>query len=516
MRKRSMCHLVVFITLQFFLAIPTWAKPEDVTENEIPLEAALGLEKSKSALFGIRRAIQLHAPHVVQPVQGWIPNQGQRPQIRPEIFLPVQNPHLQPNYVPQQQPRPQVITNHHIQPHQSQIPNNSHDHHPNQNHQPQQHHNHHYQQQHPTPQPQVIHRPPVQPQVIHTVPPKPRPIYNPQPTQQPHSIQQPQYHPKHPQHSPQRPTRPRPHRPREEDQPDGESDDSTDNGNGSSDRRPGGQRDYFPPPNIVGLLEDEEATTLLSLLEAAGLLSALEGRGTFTILAPTNKAFSKLDQDVIRQLTNDADLLADVLKYHVIPGGKLFSRVIKDDLMTKTLLNDTALRFNRNENGVTVNGAEINLDKVDQKAANGIVHFLNDVIYPIPVGSLFEAMSEDNRFITLVRALEVADLIESLNTTSGPFTIFAPTDEAFDLIPREALNELLDDPSALKNVLLKHVVRGTKLSPALTFVDLIAESGDPIQVRTKRGRVSVNEATLVDGDIIALNGAIQVIDRVLL
>lgn len=266
----------------------------------------------------------------------------------------------------------------------------------------------------------------------------------------------------------------------------------------------------------MGLLEDEEATTLLSLLEAAGLLSALEGRGTFTVLAPTNKAFSKLDQDVIRQLTNDADLLANVLKYHVIPGGKLFSRVIKDDLMTKTLLNDTALRFNRNENGVTVNGAEVNLDKVDQKAANGIVHFLNDVIYPIPVGSLFEALSEDNRFITLVRALEVSDLIESLNTTSGPFTIFAPTDAAFDLIPREALNELLEDPSALKNVLLKHVVRGTKLSPALTFVDLVSESGDQIQVRTKRGRVSVNEATLVDGDIIALNGAIQVIDRVLL
>ena len=277
-------------------------------------------------------------------------------------------------------------------------------------------------------------------------------------------------------------------------------------------------RDYFPPPNIIGVLEDEEATTLLSLLEQADLLETLEGRGPFTVFAPSNEAFSKLDERTIRSLTDDRDLLRSVLEYHIVPGGKVFSNVIVDDLRADTLLDDRQLRFNVHENGiVTINGAELNQDKTDERAANGVIHFLDDVIYPIPVGSLYQVLNDDSRFVTIVRALEVADLLDLLDDPeAGPFTVFAPTDDAFDLIPREALNELLDDKNALTELLLKHVVKGTKLSPALTFTDLFSEQGTKIKVRTKKGQVYVNEAQLDDGDIVATNGAVQVIDRVLL
>ena len=69
---------------------------------------------------------------------------------------------------------------------------------------------------------------------------------------------------------------------------------------------------------------------------------------------------------------------------------------------------------------------------------------------------------------------------------------------------------------ALADVLLKHVVKGTKLSPALTFNDLETVSGDKLRVRTKRGQVWVNDARILDGDLMATNGAIQIIDKVLL
>ena len=119
------------------------------------------------------------------------------------------------------------------------------------------------------------------------------------------------------------------------------------------------------------------------------------------------------------------------------------------------------------------------------------------------------------RFVTLVRAINVAELVDELDD-NGPYTIFAPTDNAFDKISQEALNDLLDDKEALSNLLLKHVVPGTKLSRDLTFTELKSAAGDKLSVRTKKGRVFVNDAAIIDGDIIGTNGAIQVIDNVLL
>ena len=69
------------------------------------------------------------------------------------------------------------------------------------------------------------------------------------------------------------------------------------------------------------------------------------------------------------------------------------------------------MRFNINNGVVTVNGAELIEDKIDQRAANGIVHFIDDVIYPIPSGSMYQALNDDSRFITLIRAIEVAELV---------------------------------------------------------------------------------------------------------
>ncbi len=119
-------------------------------------------------------------------------------------------------------------------------------------------------------------------------------------------------------------------------------------------------------------------------------------------------------------------------------------------------------------------------------------------------------------FNTLVTAVKAADLVETLKG-DGPFTVFAPSDAAFDKVPGETLDSLLADKSALANVLTYHVVAGkvtaadvVKLSEAKTV------QGQNVKIEVKNGNVFVDGAQVVSADIEASNGIIHVIDTVIL
>jgi uncharacterized surface protein with fasciclin (FAS1) repeats len=119
-------------------------------------------------------------------------------------------------------------------------------------------------------------------------------------------------------------------------------------------------------------------------------------------------------------------------------------------------------------------------------------------------------------FKTLVTAVKAADLVETLKG-KGPFTVFAPTDKAFEKIPREKLESLLKDKKALAAVLTYHVVPGrvmaadvVKLKSAKTV------QGDPLKVEVKDKKVMINDVQVVKTDIECANGVIHVIDGVLL
>lgn len=119
-------------------------------------------------------------------------------------------------------------------------------------------------------------------------------------------------------------------------------------------------------------------------------------------------------------------------------------------------------------------------------------------------------------FTTLVTALSEADLVSALEA-EGPYTVFAPTDEAFKKLPKDVLSNLLNDKEALKNVLLYHVVSGditskqiVKLNEAMTL------NGSDIKIKVDDGKVMVNDSQVVGADVMASNGIIHVIDTVLL
>jgi|SRR5581483_7452862 len=122
------------------------------------------------------------------------------------------------------------------------------------------------------------------------------------------------------------------------------------------------------------------------------------------------------------------------------------------------------------------------------------------------------------QFNTLAKALEAAGLVETLKG-KGPFTVFAPTDEAFAKLPAGTLDELLkpENKEKLKSILLYHVVSGkvtaakvAKMTSAKTL------NGEDVKISVSGGKVMVNDATVIKADIMASNGVIHVIDTVLL
>jgi len=130
--------------------------------------------------------------------------------------------------------------------------------------------------------------------------------------------------------------------------------------------------------------------------------------------------------------------------------------------------------------------------------------------------SIVEIAVEDGRFETLVAALEAAELVDTLSG-EGPFTVFAPTDEAFGKLPEGTVEALLNDIPTLKNILLYHVTPGKVMSSqvaSLSSAETVA--GKPVSIRVEGESVMINEAMVVIVDIEASNGVIHVIDKVIL
>jgi uncharacterized surface protein with fasciclin (FAS1) repeats len=131
-------------------------------------------------------------------------------------------------------------------------------------------------------------------------------------------------------------------------------------------------------------------------------------------------------------------------------------------------------------------------------------------------GDIVETAQAAGSFNTLLEAAQAAGLVDVLKG-DGPYTVFAPTDEAFAQIPEADLNALLADPEALRSVLLYHVVPGRVLASQVVGLDSAETAqGGAVTIEVNDGVVRIDEARVVSADIQASNGVIHVIDRVLL
>ena len=258
---------------------------------------------------------------------------------------------------------------------------------------------------------------------------------------------------------------------------------------------------------------DGRFETLVAAVTAAGLVETLSGEGPFTVFAPTDDAFAALPEGAVESLLEDTPALSAILLYHVVAGDVRAADVVKLDSAVTVL--GEAVSIKVDGDSVRINDA--NVVVTDIEASNGVIHVIDAVLLPpVPLGSIVDIAAGDERFETLVAALTAAGLVETL-AGEGPFTVFAPTDDAFAALPEGTVEALLEDIPALTDILLYHVVSGdVRAADVVTLESAITVQGESVSITVEGEGVRINDALVVIADIEASNGVIHVIDAVLL
>lgn len=131
-------------------------------------------------------------------------------------------------------------------------------------------------------------------------------------------------------------------------------------------------------------------------------------------------------------------------------------------------------------------------------------------------GTIVEIAIADGRFETLVAVITAANLVGT-PSGEGPFTVFAPTDDAFAALPKGTVEALLEDIPALTDILLYHIVQGDVRAADVVALDsAVTAQGEAVSIAIEDDRVRINDSLVVIADIVASNGVTQVVDAVLL
>lgn len=255
--------------------------------------------------------------------------------------------------------------------------------------------------------------------------------------------------------------------------------------------------------------------TLAAALQAAGLVEALKGDGPYTVFAPTDEAFAKLPEGTVESLLQPANKqkLIQVLTYHVVKGRVPASKVVA--LKGAKTLNGQRVDIKFNDGKVLVDNA--NLVTTDVNCSNGVIHVIDQVILPA-ADDIPTTAANAGSFGTLLAAVRAAGLAEALAGT-GPFTVFAPTDDAFGKLPTGTVETLLkpENKGKLAEILKYHVLPGRIYSSdAIAAGEAETLQGGTVTISTSGSVARVNDARLVATDIDASNGVIHVIDSVIL
>jgi transforming growth factor-beta-induced protein len=262
---------------------------------------------------------------------------------------------------------------------------------------------------------------------------------------------------------------------------------------------------------------NSEFSILVEALMKADLVGAVaDSEAELTVFAPTNDAFVALLSELGATSLDDVpvETLTDILLYHVIGSKAMSTDLSSGYFPTLSTFSDNNLSmYIEVGEGVTING-NTTVIAADVEADNGVIHVVDKVILPPSVVDI--AIANEN-FSTLVSAVVKAGLVDALSG-EGPFTVFAPTNAAFDALFAELGIAGIDDLSAeqLTPILLYHVVSGNVLSTDLANGEVpTLKEGSSITVDLSSG-VMINESNVVAADVQGANGVVHVIDKVLL
>ena len=265
-------------------------------------------------------------------------------------------------------------------------------------------------------------------------------------------------------------------------------------------------------------------TKLVGAVKAAGLVETLKSEGPFTVFAPSDDAFAKIPEETLNSLLQpeNAEKLKSILTYHVVSGA-----VMAADAMKLT----SAKTVEGSELTIKVDGETVMIDSAkvvaaDIKCSNGVIHIIDSVIMPKPKADSATQASKDvvdtavsaGSFNTLVAAVKAAGLVETLKG-KGPFTVLAPTDDAFKKLPEGTVETLLkpENKDQLVKILTYHVIPASaKAADVSKMTSAPTVQGGMLTIKATDDGVMVNKAKVVKTDIECTNGIIHVIDSVIL
>jgi len=263
-----------------------------------------------------------------------------------------------------------------------------------------------------------------------------------------------------------------------------------------------------------GVVNDSIANiAMLSSLDGAlvanGLDIVLAGEGAFTVFAPNNEAVS--------DFTGTID--SDLLTYHVIPSKILSTDLVDGVTVEVVTVNGATLKVTRDGDAVLIEdalGRDAEVTVANIASTNGVVHIIDEVLAPIEYRTIVDLAVATDDLSTLVTALTTADLVDTLSGP-GPFTVLAPTNEAFAAIV------VPSNVTDLTNVLLYHVINGAIVSGDLSdgLVAPTVLGGQNTVTANLVGGVGFfdsmgGKSLVITADIVASNGVIHIVDAVLI
>ena len=265
------------------------------------------------------------------------------------------------------------------------------------------------------------------------------------------------------------------------------------------------------------VVENPNFSLLKAAVIRAGLASALS-TGNLTVFAPTNAAFQAAGFADANAINNaDATTLRNILLYHVL-SNRFPAQNLSHVLAGYTTLHSEQVQIVKKQS-ISVNGVIV--EQANVQATNGVIHVINRVLLP-PGGNLVEVAVANPNLTYLVAALQRAGLVQTI-ATGGPFTVFAPTNAAFQAAGFPTIASIQSaDPATLTRILTYHVVNGREFSSTLrtdevnTLQGRVLVSVGSNQAITVKGNGNATPSNVTAADIVAINGVVHVINQVLL
>uniref|UniRef100_A0A4W3KF88 Periostin, osteoblast specific factor b n=1 Tax=Callorhinchus milii TaxID=7868 RepID=A0A4W3KF88_CALMI len=270
-----------------------------------------------------------------------------------------------------------------------------------------------------------------------------------------------------------------------------------------------------PIDHVYSTLDIVGATTTQEYSDRSNLRKEIEGIGSFTFFAPSNEAWTILDSVSYLNWQFNVNIeLLNALHYHMV-NKRLMTKDLKNGLTLQSMHDDQTLLINHYSNGVvTVNCARILL--ANQIATNGVVHMIDRVI--TAVGYTIEDFIENDEELLSLRAATTASGVLAKLGKKGHYTLFAPTNAAFDKLPQDVLQRILSDPVALKALLNYHILESVQCSEAIMSGSAYTTlEGSNIEIGCDGDSLTINGKKMVNRkDIVTTNGVIHLIDEVLI